>query len=46
MSFLAFIFGLIGFMFALLSYSRIDKLENRLKELGILEQEFKSEDEV
>jgi len=46
MTFIALIFGSIGFMFALISYSRIDKLERRLKELGILEQDFKSEDET
>lgn len=38
-------FGIIGMTFGLMSYSRIDKLEKRLKELGVLEQDFKSEEE-
>jgi hypothetical protein len=36
---MGFIFGLIG----VAAYSRVDKLEKRLKELGALDQEFKSE---
>ncbi len=43
MTFMAFTFGMMGFTFALIAYSRIDKLEKRLKELGVLEQGFKSE---
>ena len=45
MKMFGFVFGIIGLMFGLMSYSRIDKLENRLKELGVLEQDFKSEEE-
>ena len=46
MEFMAFIFGIMGFMFAVIAYSRIDKLEKRLKELGVLEQDFKSDEEI
>lgn len=35
-------FGMIGVAFALISNSRIDKLEKHLKEKGLLEQNFKS----
>ena len=41
-----FIFGMIGMMFGLIAYSRVDKLEQRLKELGVLEHDFKSEEEI
>jgi hypothetical protein len=36
---LGFIFGLLG----VVAYTRIDKLEKRLKEAGILDEDFKSE---
>ena len=36
-------FGTMGFIFALNAMSRIDKLEKKLKELGVMDQEFKSE---
>lgn len=44
MAMMGFTFGMIGFAFALISYSRIDKLEKHLKEKGLLEQNFKSGD--
>lgn len=34
--------GLFGFVFAIISMSKIDKLETRLKELDVLNQDFKS----
>lgn len=42
MAIMGFSFGMIGFAFALICYSRIDKLEKHLKEKGLVEQEFKS----
>ena len=39
---MGFTFGMIGFVFALISYSRLDKLEKHLKEKGLLEQSFTS----
>jgi hypothetical protein len=46
---LGFIFGIIGmsmgvtgFVFGVISMSKIDKLEKRLKELDVLNQDFKS----
>ena len=37
-------FGVIGFVFALSAYSRVDKLEKKLKELAVLPKDFKSGD--
>ena len=42
MGIMGFTFGMVGFAFALICYSRIDKLEKHLKEKGLLEQSFKS----
>jgi hypothetical protein len=46
---LGFVFGIIGmsmgvpaFVFSTISMSKIDKLEKRLKELDVLNQDFKS----
>ncbi len=46
---LGFIFGLIGmgmglsgFVFSITTMSKIDKLENKLKELSVLNEDFKS----
>ncbi|WP_411695520.1 hypothetical protein [Glaciecola sp.] len=46
---LGFVFGIIGMSmgitglaFGVLSMSKIDKLETRLKELNVLNQDFKS----
>jgi hypothetical protein len=33
--------GVIGFAFGIISMSKIDKLEKRLKELDVLNQDFK-----
>jgi hypothetical protein len=45
---LGFIFGIIGmsmgvtgFVFGIISMSKIDRLEKRLKELDVLNQDFK-----
>jgi len=37
-------FGIFGFAFSLIAYSRLDKLENRLKELSVLQENFKSDE--
>ena len=34
--------GTMGFILGIITQGRIDKLENILKELGVLDQEFKS----
>ena len=34
--------GVIGFVFGIISMSKIDKLEKRLKELDVLNHDFKS----
>ena len=46
---LGFVFGMIGmsmgisaFVFAIISMSKIDKLEKRLKEQDVINQNFKS----
>lgn len=39
------IFGLIGGIFGLYAYTRIDILEKKLKSLGHLPEDFSSEDE-
>jgi len=39
---LGFIFGLAGLAFGIMSHSRIDKLEKKLKELEVLDQSFSS----
>ena len=43
MEYAALIFGMIGFSIAIGAYSRLDKLEKRLKEKNILEDDWKSE---
>ena len=48
MAFFSLVFGIIGFSFGLISYSRmdkLDKLEKRLKELGVLEPDYNSDEE-
>ncbi|WP_185967971.1 hypothetical protein [Thalassotalea sp. PS06] len=42
MDILGFIFGLCGFSFALMAHKRISKLEEKLKELSVIDQEFDS----
>ncbi len=37
-----YLFGMLGFLFGVIAYTRIDKLEKRLKEKGLLEESFKS----
>ena len=34
--------GVIGFVFGIISMSKIDKLEKKLKELDVLNHDFKS----
>ena len=34
--------GVMGFIFGVISMSKIDKLEKRLKELDVLDEDFKS----
>ena len=37
-------FGTMGFIFAMNALSKIAKLEKQLKEAGVLDREFKSDD--
>ena len=46
---LGFVFGIIGmslgissFVFAIITMKKVDKLENKLKELNVLNHDFKS----
>ncbi len=43
---IGFIFGLAGLSFALIANSRLNKLEEKLKELKILDQDFNSKEKV
>jgi hypothetical protein len=36
------IFGILGFVFGLIAFKRIDKLEKKLKELEVLDENYKS----
>ncbi|MEZ8826092.1 hypothetical protein AB4259_15590 [Vibrio amylolyticus] len=38
-----FTFGIVGFIFGLIAFKRVDKLEKKLKELNVLDQDFKSQ---
>ncbi|MGH9456966.1 MAG: hypothetical protein ACRD2J_04925 [Thermoanaerobaculia bacterium] len=42
MDYLGLAFGMMGFLFGVMSYTRLDKLEKELKSTGVLEPEFKS----
>ncbi len=46
MSTIGFIFGLAGLFFALTANSRINKLEDKLKELDVLDKDFKSGERI
>ena len=34
--------GVVGFVFGIICFSKVDKLEKKLKELNVLVQDFKS----
>lgn len=38
-----FTFGLMGFIFGVIAFRRIEKLEKKLKEINVLEEDFKSQ---
>ena len=40
------IFGLAGLAFAMIANSRLNKLEDKLKELDVLEKDFKSGERI
>lgn len=49
MAYIGTVFGIMGMSFGILgiiAYSRVDKLEKRLKELGILAPDYSSEEEI
>lgn len=37
-----FTFGLMGFIFGMIAFRRVDNLEKKLKELNVLDEDFKS----
>lgn len=41
---IGFVFGMLGFMFGIIAYSRVGALEKKLKALGVLDPEFTSEE--
>jgi len=43
---MGFIFGLAGLAFALIANSRLNKLEDKLKELNVLDKDFKSGEKI
>ena len=46
MSSLGFVFGIAGLAFALIANSRLNKIEDKLKELNILDKDFKSGERI
>jgi hypothetical protein len=46
MDFLAWFFGFIGMSFGIIAYARVGALEKKLKESGVLDQSFNSEEEI
>lgn len=40
------LFGMAGFAFAIMAYLRIGALEKKLKEAGVLDKNFDSENEI
>jgi len=45
MEIMGFIFGIIGFVFALFVYMRQNTLEKKMKETGVLDKDYHSENE-
>ena len=46
MEIIGFIFGLTGLAIGILAYLRVDKLEKKLKETGIVDKDFSSGQEL
>lgn len=46
MEILGFVFGLTGAGVGLLAYFRLNALENKLKDSGVIDQDFNSKDQV
>lgn len=43
---IGFVFGLAGLAFGLIANSRLNKLEDKLKELAVLDKDFKSGERI
>ena len=43
---IGFIFGLAGLAFAMIANSRLNKIEDKLKELNVLDKDFKSGERI
>jgi len=43
---IGFVFGLAGLAFAMIANSRLNKLEDKLKELNVLNKDFKSGERI
>jgi len=46
MTTLGFIFGVAGLAFGLIANSRLNKLEDKLKELNVLDEDFSSGERI
>ena len=46
MTALGFIFGMAGLAYAFKAHSRLNKLEDKLKELEVLDQDFQSGERI
>lgn len=42
----SFVFGLAGLAFALIATKRLNKIEDKLKELGVLDKDFSSGERI
>jgi hypothetical protein len=46
MGILGFVFGTMGMIFGLVVYTKVSALEKKLKETGVLDRDFNSEEEL
>ena len=46
MGIIGFVFGMMGMTFGLIAFTRVSALEKKLKETGVLDRDFNSEDEL
>lgn len=46
MEIIGFVFGMAGLVFAMMANSRINKLEDKLKELEVLDKDFESGERI
>jgi hypothetical protein len=46
MGILGFVFGMMGMSFGLIAFTKVSALEKKLKETGVLDKDFNSEEEL